>query len=130
VARRKRKQAEPVDAAPWAHLRGLGMAMLLTAVFLVAITVLVSITPLTEAAARWLMAGCCAVALFVGSSHTGKRLGRSGWLNGAVTGLVYVALLLLLAVLLDLGLTAGSLITLAMGFAVGAAGGVAGVNRR
>lgn len=130
MARRRRKQAEPTGVAPAAHLRGLGFALVLTAILLLFITLLVSITTLTENWARWIMAAGCGVAVFIGSYQTGKSMGRAGWLNGGATGLSYVVLMLLLALLLDLGLTARSLITLAVGFALGAAGGVVGVNNR
>ncbi|MGI6364950.1 MAG: TIGR04086 family membrane protein [Bacillota bacterium] len=130
MARRRRKQAEPTGVAPTAHLRGLGFALVLTAIFLLLITLLVSVTSITEIWARWLMVVCCGVAVFIGSYQTGRSMGRSGWFNGGATGLSYVVLMLLLALLLDLGLTARSLITLVAGFALGAIGGVIGVNNR
>jgi len=74
------------------------------------------------------MLGGCVLAVFIGSYQTGKSMGRSGLVNGALTGIAYVVIMLLLALLLDLGLTAKSLITLAVGFALGAGGGIAGVN--
>jgi putative membrane protein (TIGR04086 family) len=71
-----------------------------------------------------------AIAAVAGSSQTGKRMGRAGWLNGGVTGLAYVVILLILAMLLDMRLTPRSLIALFAGFTLGAVGGVLGVNRR
>ena len=130
MARRKRKQTEPTGAAPMTHLRGLGVALVVTAIFLLLISLLVSITAMTENLARWIMVVCCAIAVFIGSYMTGKSMGRAGWLNGGVTGLSYVVLMLILALLLDLGLSARSLISLVVGFALGAVGGVAGVNNR
>ena len=127
---RSRKPAEPTGTAPLAHLRGLGFALALTAFFLIGISFFVSVTGLTEVAARWIMAAGGAIAVLAGSSQTGKRMGRLGWLNGGITGLIYAVILLILAMLLDMGLTARSLITLAAGFTLGAAGGVLGVNRR
>lgn len=125
-----RKPSEPTGSAPLAHLRGLGFALALTAFFLIVISFFVSVTRMTETAARWIMAAGGAISVLAGSSQTGKRMGKSGWLNGGITGLVYAVILLILAMLLDLGLTARSLITLAAGFTLGAAGGVLGVNRR
>lgn len=130
MVRRKRKQVKPTGAAPMAHLRGLGFALVFTAIFLLLITLLVSLTAITENVARWIMLVLCAFAVLVGSYQTGKSMGRTGWLNGAVIGLAYVVFMLLLALLLDLGLTARSLVTLAIGFALGAVGGVTGVNNR
>jgi putative membrane protein (TIGR04086 family) len=111
-------------------LRGLGFALALTAFFLIVISFFVSVTGLTEIAARWIMAAGGVIAVLAGSCQTGKRMGRLGWLNGGITGLIYAVILLILAMLLDMGLTARSLITLAAGFTLGAAGGVLGVNRR
>lgn len=128
--RRKRKQKEPTGTAPMAHLRGLGLALVVTAIFLLLITLLVSVTAMTEDLARWIMVACCAIAVVIGSYSTGKSLGRVGWLNGGATGLGYVVAMLILALLLDMGLSARSLISLVVGFALGAVGGVAGVNNR
>jgi putative membrane protein (TIGR04086 family) len=127
---KNRKPAEPTGKAPFAHLRGLGFSLVFTAIFLVIISILVSATSLTESGARWFMAAAGIASVLIGSSQTGKRMGRAGWLNGGLTGLAYGAIMLILALLLDLGLTANSLITLGVGFAAGAAGGVWGVNRR
>jgi putative membrane protein (TIGR04086 family) len=125
-----RKPAEPAGAAPYAHLRGLGFALALTAFFLIGISFFVAVAGLTEVAARWVMVAGGAVAVIAGSSQTGKRMGRSGWLNGGITGLAYVIILLILAMLLDMRLTPRSLIALFAGFTLGAVGGVLGVNRR
>jgi putative membrane protein (TIGR04086 family) len=130
MARRKRKQDEPTGVAPFAHLRGLGYALALTGIFVLIISFIVSVTAITEAWARWMLAGGGIVAAVVGSYQVGKQMGRAGWLNGGITGAAYIAILLILALLLDLGLTAKSLITLAAGFALGAAGGILGVNNR
>lgn len=125
-----RKPAEPTGTAPFAHLRGLGFALALTAFFLIVISFFVSVTGLTEVAARWIMVAGGVIAALGGSYQTGKSMGRAGWLNGGITGLIYAVILLVLALLLDMGLSARSLITLAAGFTLGAAGGVLGVNRR
>lgn len=130
VARHRRKQAEPTGAAPFPHLRGLGYALALTAIIVVLTTFLISVTAISEAWARWIVVAGSAVAVLIGSYQAGKQMGRVGWLNGGATGLVYVVIVLLLALLLDLGLSARSLITLAAGFAIGAIGGVLGVNNR
>jgi putative membrane protein (TIGR04086 family) len=110
-------------------LQGLGYALALTAVFVVIVTMLVSFTGITEAWARWIVVGGAMIAVLVGSSYTGRQIGKSGWLNGAITGTAFVVILLVLAMLLDLGLTSMSLITLAVGFGLGAVGGVLGINQ-
>jgi putative membrane protein (TIGR04086 family) len=127
---RGRRPSEPTGVAPYAHLRGLGLALALTAFFLIGISFFVSVAGLTEVAARWIMVVGGAIAVVVGSSQTGKRMGRAGWLNGGITGLAYAVVLLILAILLDIGLSPHSLITLGASFILGAAGGVLGVNRR
>lgn len=127
---RKHKTAEPTGVAPIAHLRGIGFSLALTALSLIATSILISTTGLTETAARWIMVAAGSVAVLFGSSQTAKSIGKSGWLNGGITGLAYAVVLLILAILLDMGLTAYSLITLAGGFILGALGGVLGVNKR
>lgn len=125
-----RKSTEPTGAAPFAHLRGLAFALTLTAIILIVLSFFVSVTGLTEAAARWIMVFGGILSVVFGSCQTGKSMGRSGWLNGGLTGLGYGVVLLILALLLDMGLSAYSLATLAASFTLGAAGGVLGVNRR
>lgn len=130
MARRKRRQVEPAGVVPFPHLRGLGYALALTAIIVVLTTILVSVTSISEMWARWIVVAGSAVAVLIGSYQAGKQMGRVGWLNGGTTGVVYVVIILLLALLLDLGITARSLVSLAVGFAMGAVGGVLGVNNR
>lgn len=130
MARHTRKQAEPTGTAPYAHLRGLGFAFAITAIFILLTTLLLSVTGITEAWARWIVVIGSVIAVLTGSYQAGRQMGRTGWLNGGVTGIIYVVLMLILALLLDVGLTARSLITLAAGFGFGAIGGVMGVNNR
>ena len=126
----RNKTAAPSGAVPLAHLRGLGFALALTALFLIGLSLVTAITGLTEKAASWIMAPASAVAVFIGSCQTGRRVGKAGWLNGGLTGLAYAVTLIILALLFDLPLSSRCFITLAAGFIIGAAGGVLGVNRR
>ena len=129
MAKRKRKQIEPKGAAPFAHLQGVGYALALTGIFVVIASILVSITGITEEWSRWVVVGGAVAAVLAGSFYTAKQMGKTGWLNGGITGFAFVGILLLLALLLDLGLTSRSLITLALGFGLGAVGGVLGINQ-
>jgi len=130
VARRKRKQAEPTGVAPLTHLKGLAFALVLTAIFVIIATLLLSVTSLTEIWARWLVVLGGAVAILAASYRVGASMGKAGLINGGVTGLIYVLAILILALLLDMGLSARSLITLVIGFVLGGFGGVMGVNNR
>lgn len=126
----RRKPAEATGTAPLAHLQGLGLALILTTFLLIGLSLVVTATSLTEGVARWFMVAGGSISIMVGSSQTGRRIGKAGWLNGGLTGLAYALVLILLALLLDLPLSSRSLITLVAGFILGAAGGVFGVNRR
>lgn len=129
MAKRKRKQVEPTGTAPFAHLRGLGYALAVTAIFIVLATLLVSVTSITEATARWIAVGGGMIAVIVGGFYTGRQMGKAGLINGGATGVAFVVVLLLLALLLDMSLSGRSLITSVLGIAMGAVGGVLGVNR-
>lgn len=130
MARRRKKHVEPVGTAPRAHFQGIGYALLLTAVIVILLATITTLTSISEVVAQWTAVVFAAIAVLWGSYYTCRKLGNTGWLNGGIVGAGYVLILLLLSILLDLGISMHGLVTLAVGFGLGAIGGVMGINSR
>lgn len=130
MIKRKKKQPEQAASVPVVIARGVGRALLITAILLILATTLASLTTLGEGVATWLMLPGCLVAAFIGCFYVGKTMGKTGWLYGGVTGVFFGGVLLVLAILLDFQVGVKTLISLGALTAVGALGGIFGVNSR
>lgn len=130
AARRKRKQVEPPASVPLVYFKGVGLALAITVAVVLAVTIIAAATAVSERVATWLLVFGVVGAVLAGSIYTGRRLGRAGLLSGGIVGFAYSLLLTALALLLDVGVGARVLATLAASFALGAAGGIVGVNSR
>jgi putative membrane protein (TIGR04086 family) len=72
-----------------------------------------------------------AVSLFVGGLVAGKRSENKGWYHGGLLGLLYSAIIFIVAFLAyDAGFSKQTLYLLALTFASGALGGMIGVNTK
>lgn len=71
------------------------------------------------------------VALLFGGISSGKKTGNKGWYYGGLTGLVYCFILFIVGFLgFDSGMSLNSFFILMLSFAVGALGGMLGVNMK
>ncbi|WP_438434428.1 TIGR04086 family membrane protein [Gorillibacterium sp. sgz500922] len=69
------------------------------------------------------------IAAILGGGAAGKHSGSKGWYAGGATGLLYALLLYLIGFLgFDRGFHMSALAAVAVAFAVGAVGGMVGVN--
>jgi len=69
------------------------------------------------------------IALFIGGIIAGRRSGHKGWYHGGITGFIYMLLVLLIAFLaVDAKLSFDKWMLVIVAFAVGAIGGMIGVN--
>jgi putative membrane protein (TIGR04086 family) len=72
-----------------------------------------------------------ALSIFMGSYVTGKRAGVKGWYHGGMLGVVYSVVVAIISFLgFDVSITLHTLILIAISFAIGAFGGIIGVNMR
>ncbi|GIP39227.1 membrane protein [Paenibacillus sp. J31TS4] len=72
-----------------------------------------------------------AVALLLGGWVAGKRAEMKGWYYGAVLGVIYALVVILIGFLgFDKGLDLQTLLFTCLSFGVGAIGGILGVNTR
>ena len=65
--------------------RGLLVALLLSFIFLALYTLLLYLSPLSEAYVPYLIYGGTLLCIFLGSLYVGKRTEEKGWLRGGLT---------------------------------------------
>ncbi len=116
----------------YAVLRSLLVALVLTAVFLLAVATAYLTTDLKEASCRAFVTASAIASVFLAAFLGARSLSRRGLFLGALCGALY-ALVLYLTGFLAFGFPGfhkGLLSTLALCLLSGAFGGVAGVNMR
>lgn len=99
------------------------------AIFLIG-SALIQYTALTEAILPFTAMATSLIAIFVGAAYVARSLKTRGWLNGGITGLVYLLGLVILGriFLPEFSLDMGYAAKTALAFATGAAGGIFGLN--
>lgn len=71
------------------------------------------------------------LSIFIGGFISGKRAGKKGWYHGGMLGILYSAIIVIVSFLgFDAAVTAYTLILVLLSFAMGAFGGMLGVNLR
>ncbi|MCW3490792.1 TIGR04086 family membrane protein [Dethiobacter alkaliphilus] len=110
--------------------KGVLYAYFLSLVVFLLFSVLIQYTTLTEAVLPYTAYATSLISIFIGATYVSKRLDTKGWLNGGVTGLIYLAGLVIFGLILlpDFGLHAGYITKTVLAFLAGAAGGVFGIN--
>ncbi len=113
-------------------LKGLLTEAVITALMLLVVSAAYLVGEADEGAARIWVAVSAAVAVLFSAFGVGCRLKKNGLLSGAVTGLLYAAMLYLTGFLAFgfPGMGKGFFPTAGLSALIGAAGGIAGVNIR
>lgn len=113
-----------------AIIKGIIVGLVISLVLLLASVLVLNFTSLTEAAVPYIAFAVGLIGVLVGSGYVGRQVGSKGWLNGGITGTVFVMVLLILGFVFLDNLTLGLHIIpkLFLGFAFGAVGGMMGVN--
>lgn len=129
----KKNAARPADSpkSPLpVILKGVLFAYFLSLLAFLLVSAMLQFTRLSEAILPYIAYSTALVTIFAGAAYAAKNLTSKGWLNGGITGLVYLAGVLLFGAILSpgTGLPAGLLTKTVLAFATGAAGGIFGVN--
>lgn len=113
-------------------LKGLLAEAVITALMLLAVSAAYLVGEVNEGTARIWVAVSAASAVLFSAIGVGRRLKKNGLFSGAVTGLLYVAMLYLTGFLAFgfPGMGKGFFPTAGLSVLIGAAGGIAGVNIR
>jgi putative membrane protein (TIGR04086 family) len=110
--------------------RGILYAYFLSLVVFLLFSALIQFTRLSESILPYIAYATSLIAIFVAAAYVTKRLETKGWLNGGITGLIYLVGLLVIGRILfpDFALHFGYLSKGFLAFATGAAGGIFGIN--
>jgi putative membrane protein (TIGR04086 family) len=118
----------PVAAVVMA--KGVLYAYFLSLVIFLIFSALIQYTALTETILPYLTYATALVSIFIGAAYVTNRLETRGWLNGGMTGLVYLVGLVILGLILlpEFGIDASYISKTFLAFITGAAGGIFGIN--
>ncbi|MDW7650805.1 MAG: TIGR04086 family membrane protein [Bacillota bacterium] len=110
--------------------KGVLYAYFFSLVVFLLFSALIQYTKLTEAVLPYTAYATSLIAIFIGASYVSKRLETKGWLNGGITGLVYLAGLVIFGLILlpEFSLNVGYIAKVFLAFVTGAAGGIFGIN--
>lgn len=125
------KIAKPLRDSAWMILlKGVFLALIFSLIMLLVIALALYLTELPEKAGLYLVYAVSIVAILWGSAYTARKMGTRGWLNGGITGLIYVLLMLGGGLIIGGDMTIGwnLAVKLFLGFIFGAVGGMWGVN--
>ena len=113
-------------------LRGLAVSFAITCILFIGFGILLTYTALSEETLPMVSLGCTALSTAAAGFDWGSCMGQKGLLWGALAGVVYTLLLLVLTGLAgsELQLTLSALMTLIVAMAGGSIGGILGVNHQ
>ena len=105
---------------------------LATGVFLLLCAVAATYLAVPEAVSDLMVIAVAALAIFWCGFRAARHAGRQGLLRGALAGVLYMTILYLAGTLIlgELAFTMATLLSLLMGIACGALGGMIGVNTK
>jgi len=110
--------------------KGILYAYFMSLVVFLIVSALVQYTSLTDAILPYIAYATALIAIFIGAAYVTKNMQSRGWLNGGITGLVYLTGLLVFALILipEFRVDIGYFSKAILAFATGAAGGIFGIN--
>ena len=116
--------------SPALLLKGLLYSLIVSCFFIIVITLLMYFTPLPELSIPYLVVLGMLVSIIGGSMYVGRRVKTRGWLNGGLTGLFYIVVILVLSYFMNMEtvLSTSLLSRLFLGFSFGCIGGMLGIN--
>lgn len=111
-------------------IKGMLLAYIVSLVAFLIIGGLIHFTKISEDIVPVSVNIVSALSVLIGGLYVAKNVDTRGWLNGGIMGLLYVLILLILSLFLvpDASLGISSFVKLALGFVIGALGGILGVN--
>ncbi|OEF96344.1 TIGR04086 family membrane protein [Desulfuribacillus alkaliarsenatis] len=109
---------------------GFTWAFMTSISLLLVLIILVQFTSLPESSLPTLTYAIHIVSILIGALKAGFRSSQKGWYAGALTGFIYMLLIVLFGSMLfsSITLSVESLIQVVIGISIGAVGGIVGVN--
>ena len=111
-------------------LKGLGIAFIITFVFLLILSIVLTYTNVSENIINPTIIIITALSILIGSSISNIKIKKNGLINGGIIGGVYIVLLYLFSGVFSMqfSLTIQSIIMIITGIVFGILGGIIGVN--
>lgn len=111
-------------------LKGLGMAFVITFIFLLILSIILTYTNVSENIINPSIIIITALSILIGSSISNIKIKKNGLINGGILGGVYIILLYLFSSVfrMEFSLTMQSIIMIITGIVFGILGGIIGVN--
>ena len=111
-------------------LKGLGIALISTFVFLLILSIVLTYTNASESIINPTIIIITAISILIGSSISNMKIKKNGLINGGIIGGLYIVLLYLFSSVFNenFSLTMQSIIMVVTGIAFGILGGIIGVN--
>ena len=112
-------------------IKGVGIAILFSLVFLTIFSALLTYTSLSENLIQPVVISVTGISILVGSFFATRKVGKNGILKGITVGLIYILLIYFISSIVNNGnfsLNLGSIIMILAGIICGAIGGIIGVN--
>jgi len=129
------KSISAVDLKPNINfLPVIGMGVLLALVISLAVfmaaSVIISYTAVPETIVPYLSFITSILSIFVGALFVSRKISYKGWLNGGLTGIFYVLIVLLLGLFIagEFPVFTSFLMKVFLGFIFGAVSGIVGMN--
>ena len=113
-------------------LKGVALAFVISVVLLLVCAVIMTYSPIPDGATRAVTIAVSGISILIAGFVVSRKTRRQGWLAGATCGLLYAAALYVFGslIMLDFSITVSTMIVAAMGFVLGALGGIIGINTR
>ena len=112
-------------------LKGLGIALIITFIFLLILAIVLTYTTASEDIINPTIITITAISILIGSSISNMKIKKNGLINGGIVGGLYIILIYLFSSILNesFTLTIQSIVMIVIGIAFGVLGGIIGVNK-
>ena len=111
--------------------KGVAIAFIFTVIALTVFSLLLVNTDMSENLTQPVVIGVTCISILFGSFIGNRKNTKNGIFNGAIVGLVYIAIIYIISSIINgmnFSMNLGSIIMMALGIIGGAVGGIIGVN--
>lgn len=110
--------------------KGTVLALVISLLVCLLLSLALFLTPVPERIVPYAVYITSIFSIIIGSAYAAKRIQSKGWLNGGLTGLTFIVILLILTKVfgLDLDMNLNLLTKLLLAFVLGSIGGILGLN--
>ena len=128
--RKPRVEELPKASDLYYILRGTVVALVISLLVCLLLSLVLYLTPVPERVVPYAVYITSIFSIIIGSAYAAKRIQSKGWLNGGLTGLTFIIILLILMKVfgLDLDINLHLATKLLLAFVLGSIGGILGLN--